>query len=215
MSSSSSGIIKPKRETAVTPTQSTTTVAQTMNVIPHIKPIITTAEVSVSIKKESAVIIKTATRRVTLPAKRGRHFDKSHAVMDFTNEEEFKTYVECVQLKNQNVSPCVDRSELKKYPMVFEEWQEHSTGSSTNKRWYRCRRQRGYRRKGLGRDGRPARPKRQLKHKKEYIGCGCQTRFRKTVCHCSCSHVTYFWDSSEQWGSPLVSFDYTFGKRDG
>ena len=191
MSSSSSGIAREIVDTKITGattltatvavTQSTTSV-QTMNAMPHVKPIITTAEVIMSTKKKSTATEETTTASVTLPAKRGRGFTKPHTLMSFANEEAFKMYLECGQLKNQNVSPCVDRSALKKYPMVFEEWQEHSTGTSTNKRWYRCRRQRGYRRAGLGIHERPTRAKRQLKNKKEYIGCGCQARFRKMVC---------------------------------
>ena len=85
------------------------------------KPVITTATVSASTKNEPTVTIKTATASVTLPVKRGRGFDKPHTVMSFANEEEFKAYFVCGQLRSQNLSPCVDRSALKKYPMIFEE----------------------------------------------------------------------------------------------
>ena len=79
--------------------------------------------------------------------------------------------------------------------------QEHSTGSTTNKRWYRCRRQRGYRRKGLGTDGRPVRAHRQLKDKKEYIGCGCQARFRKTVC---LYNIVHLWNVLMIYVHPVI-----------
>lgn len=124
MSSSSAEKVESERtrDTTVDPTQSMTN-TKTMNTMPHLKPIITTAEVSVTNKEESTATSTTASVRVTLPAKRGRHFDIPHSLMSFANEEDFQAYVECGKLKNQTVTPCVDRSSLNDYPMVFEEWQ--------------------------------------------------------------------------------------------
>ena len=84
-----------------------------MNVMSHKKKIITT----------TTAIIPTTTMRSTLPVKHDQEFDKPHEVMSFANEEDFQTYLECGQLKDLNVSPCVGRSALNNYPMVFEELQ--------------------------------------------------------------------------------------------
>ena len=79
------------------------------------------------------------------PAKRAR--EQPHTQMIFANENDYKSYFICGQHKTKNVSPCVNKSTLTEYGLVYEEWQEQN--STRRKKWIYCRRQRGVRRKGI------------------------------------------------------------------
>lgn len=160
--------------------------------------VITTAELIGPTKREPTVLMSEGVSELVPPVKRSR-YGKSHTIMTFSNEMEYNEFFRCGTSVNGNVSPCVNRNELTKFPMVFEEWQEHTVGSTCSKKWYRCRRQRGYRRSAVPLGHRPVRPKRQPKNKRQYIGCGCQARYRRTVVcthpfvECVCTYSMYIW----------------------
>jgi hypothetical protein len=124
---------------------------------------------------DATITIPTVTHN-HLPTKRGR-VQQSHTELVFANENEYKSYFICGQHKTKNVSPCVDKTSLGEYGLVYEEWQEQN--SSRPKKWFYCRRQRGVRRKGVPTGMIPKREKRQLNSKKAYIGCGCPAKYRK------------------------------------
>ena len=138
--------------------------------------VITTAEFIAPTKQEPTVLMSAGVP----PVKRSR-YEVPHTIMTLSNEMEYHEFFRCGTSLNGYVSPCVNRNELTKFPMVFEEWQEHTVGSTCSKKWYRCRRQRGYRRSAVPLGHRPVRPKRQNKDKRQYIGCGCQARYSRTV----------------------------------
>lgn len=138
--------------------------------------VITTAEFIAPTKQEPTVLMSAGVP----PVKRSR-YEVPHTIMTLSNEMEYHEFFRCGTSLNGYVSPCVNRNELTKFPMVFEEWQEHTVGNACSKKWYRCRRQRGYRRSAVPLGHRPVRPKRQNKDKRQYIGCGCQARYSRTV----------------------------------
>ena len=144
-------------------------------------PILSTAEPTRPKKTEPTVTLATVTEGVVAPAKRGRGNHKPHSVMRFMNEAAYNAFFTCGRSTKQDVSPCVDRSQVSGYPMIFEEWQEHSTGATGPKKWYRCRRQRYRRKKGIPPGTNPPRLIRQAKLKTQYVGCGCQARYRMEV----------------------------------
>ena len=143
--------------------------------------ILSTGEPTRPKKTEPAVALATVTEGVVAPAKRGRGNHKPHSVMRFMNEAAYNAFFTCGRSTKQDVSPCVDRSQVSGYPMIFEEWQEHSTGATGPKKWYRCRRQRYRRKKGIPPGTNPPRLIRQAKLKTQYVGCGCQARYRMEV----------------------------------
>ena len=134
---------------------------------------------------ESAVVSGSGNRDVvttvpnvqsSAPRKRSRS-QRSPTQLVFRNENEYKSYFICGQHKTKNVSPCVNKANLSEYGLVYEEWQLQN--SIRRKQWHYCRRQRGIRRKGVPTGAAPKRGKRQLKTKKEYIGCGCPAKYSK------------------------------------
>ena len=158
----------------ITPTVTTSLSAKRQPAEPS--AVITTAEFIAPTKQEPTVLMSAGVP----PVKRSR-YEVPHTIMTLSNEMEYHEFFRCGTSLNGYVSPCVNRNELTKFPMVFEEWQEHTVGNACSKKWYRCRRQRGYRRSGVPLGHRPVRPKRQISNKRQYIGCGCQARYSRTV----------------------------------
>ena len=99
--------------------------------------------------------------------------------ISFANETEEKRYFRVGKHKSQ-VSPCVNLNELQSdYAVVYEEWQ--SISSNAKHTWFRCRRHGKCRRKNgirhVGPEGRLREPKTLT----EYIYCGCNARYRRTL----------------------------------
>ena len=150
--------------------------------------------VAAVVKEPLSVPDATINRIVTLNAtdfkrrKRGRFEKVGECVFD--SIQDYRAFFVCGQHTDYR-SPCVNETTLTNYPLVYEEWQSQESSNESDvgvKSWYRCRRQRRFRRKG----GRPVRTKRKMKDKKNYIGCGCRARYSSQIRADGSVHVVFY-----------------------
>ena len=111
---------------------------------------------------------------------RRRTHSVSVGVKFFKDMIEYDTYFRCGKHRD-NSSPCVQQERMDlSYPVVYEEWQKSGTSAGSTK-WFRCRRQRRFRRKGGAPYVNATSRVRHAKEKTEYIGCDCMARFKRDV----------------------------------
>ena len=98
----------------ITPTVTTSLSAKRQPAEPS--AVITTAEFIAPTKQEPTVLMSAGVP----PVKRSR-YEVPHTIMTLSNEMEYNEFFRCGTSINGYVSPCVNRNELTKFPMVFEE----------------------------------------------------------------------------------------------